>query len=176
MNCYFCGLNLVPTEHNPTAMRCPDTKCKGYGFAIKEPMNEPKSQTPLTDALDKDLQRDIASMQLQRAKLYEIVQHAMCSYDKHARSLELKLQEAERQRDEARLQAQQGNETVYRWRKLVSDAEAERDQLIKVVDALAKAGLCNCIEHGGIGCDECVSAYHDHSLLPHVQAKKGQAE
>ena len=39
MKCYFCGLNLIPTEHNPTAMRCPDTKCHGYGFPIKEPMN-----------------------------------------------------------------------------------------------------------------------------------------
>lgn len=34
----------------------------------------------------------------------------------------------ERERDEALLQAQQGNELVYRWRKLVTDAEEERDK------------------------------------------------
>ena len=47
MNCYFCGLNLIPDHHNPTAMRCPDTKCQGYGFAIKQPVTTP---TPETDS------------------------------------------------------------------------------------------------------------------------------
>lgn len=58
MNCYFCGLNLIPEQYNPTSMRCPDTKCQGYGFAINEPMPTPQTPTPETDAAEMFLNDD----------------------------------------------------------------------------------------------------------------------
>ena len=86
-----------------------------------------------------------------------------------ARSLELKLQEAERQRDEAianytLAHSNLGNE-VFENGKL----QAERDQLIKVVDEFAKC--C-----GSFSKDGGTSALLAYSLLPHVQAKKGNKQ
>ncbi len=103
MNCHFCGLNLIPSGYSPTAMRCPNTKCIDYGFAIKEPMTE-------------------------------LI---------HARDT----------------------------------AIAERDQLIKVVDALAHGIEAfrdfGCAKHG-THYDVMMKCYEAYSLLPHVQAKKGK--
>ena len=122
---------------------------------------EPKPQTPLTDARQVELNR--LGFVEWRSKMLD-----------HARSLELKLQEAERQRDEA-------------WKLANSKAEesgmfrAERDQLIKVVDELVDA-----LKHGlGTHGDSCSAgdscsvvtdgekALEAYSLLLHVQAKKG---
>lgn len=115
---------------------------------------EPKLQTPLTDAKCKEA---FAS----NYRYYE-----MCDF---ARSLEIKLQEAERQRDEAKLQATQGNDTVYRWRKLVTEAEAERDQLIKVVEKFHEAHEACTFQDSEELQSEALDAY---SALPHVQARK----
>lgn len=91
--------------------------------------------------------------------------------------LKNKLQEAERQRDEAKRHEREANKgaeinahinTELIRKRLV--VEAERDQLIKVVDELADAIRWNKKSGVGFYGDEAMKAY---SLLPHVQAKKG---
>ena len=160
-------------------MRCPDTKCQGYGFAIKEPINEPTSQTPLTDAENKrtgwpsfyyDFARSL-ELKLQETTLW-IEKSNTAQY---AMELEEKLKEAERQRDEARLLTNKAHEhsaLMADWRKRI---EAERDQLIKVVDELAHGIEAfrdfGCAKHG-THYDVMMKCYEDYSLLPHVQAKK----
>jgi hypothetical protein len=75
-------------------------------------------------------------------------------------SLELKLQEAERQRDEA-------NEHLDSTNISCNRAEAERDQLIKVVD---KAVIPYKLQ--SIRTHEIQALIDSYSILPHVQAKK----
>jgi len=149
-------------------MRCPDTKCQGYGFAIKEPMNEPKPQTPLTDAFEESLETGNFIKRVKKAMDF-------------VRSLELELQEAERQRDEAKDYAKRQEDFLQRVYACTcvhhNDKErselvcpvclkAERDQLIKVVDAYALA----------LTDEQLNKADKAYSLLPHVQAKKGNKE
>jgi hypothetical protein len=82
-------------------------------------MNEPKPHTPLTDTVESEAIRQFAQGQSWRGVLRYV-----CG---ESRSLELKLQEAERQRDGA-------NEHLDSTNISCDRAEAERDQLIKVVD------------------------------------------
>ena len=125
---------------------------------------EPKPQTPLTNSFE-TFCLGTGTPELVRKD--------------DARSLELKLQEAERQRDEA-------NEHLDSTNISCDRAEAERDQLIKVVD-----GYHSMIEdtvlvrntdndHNiqsfltqGLRITETITAY---SILPHVQAKKGNQD
>jgi hypothetical protein len=81
-------------------------------------MNEPKSQTPLTD--DKCLGRLLSQVDAN-----------------FARSLELKLQESERQRDEAMKSLSQAVDDGAMAEVFKARMQTERDQLIKVVDDLA---------------------------------------
>ena len=115
--------------------------------------NEPKPQTPLTD----DAEQEFVKV------------HGLSGFGiaKLARSLELKLQEAERQRDEAianytLAHSNLGNE-VFENGKL----QAERDQLRKVADELASDLEYMHDKYGYTSAS--LAAY---SLLPHVQAKK----
>ena len=150
-----------------------------------------KPQTPLTDA---ELKHFIAN--------YDNVAYAEAV--DFARSLELKLQEAEAktslegyhalgkqvadaldQRDEAVNALTISRETARQLHEGVINLKAERDQLIKVVDKVMQRAwhqkTCACLQNGRpinpLACDcgygEVVTL---HSLLPHVQAKKGNQD
>ena len=89
-------------------------------------------------------------------------------------SLRKQLQEAERQRDEAhdkcnnlceQLTQEEGKQTVL---------QAERDQLIKVVDELASDLECMDDKYGYTSAS--LASLESYSLLPHVQAKKGNKQ
>jgi hypothetical protein len=160
-------------------------------------MNEPKPQTPLTDAL----------LDLRGNKRILPNDHNLTGWSSedcyafidHARSLEIKLQEAERQRDEVRQQIKDagdkltdipiGNEhetyslskrceiaiTVkqYAWKEM-DEKRAERDQLIKVVDAYHQAWNGYKVFPSLANERQFADAETAYSLLPHVQAKKGK--
>ena len=139
-------------------------------------MNEPKPQTPLTDAAECESEIDWPIECLD-----------------HARSLELKLQEAERQRDEAKHWIENYkdlyDEKKKQWYNSVTcvcadmpnvahyikQIEAERDQLIKVVDELATSlqEAADTYDEEGFNNANFLMALTAYSLLPHVQAKKG---
>ena len=140
---------------------------------------EPKPQTPLTNALEmshKKLEFETGSSFEETAQLVEQIVKEL--YD-HARSLELKLQEAEllirglettqtflenenkefeRQRDELK------NHFIVKYGLKL---EAERDQLIKVVD---KAVIPYKLQ--SIRTHEIQALIDSYSLLPHVVEQK----
>ena len=128
-------------------------------------MNEPKSQTPLTDAEEstvddnKVVPADFArslELKLQETKLW-IEKSNTAQY---AFELKEKLQEAERQRDKARRSLHYGT---------MCEVVDERDQLIKVVDMFE-------IERNGKLEETFKYTILWRSLLPHVQAKKGNKQ
>ena len=136
---------------------------------IKEHMNpaEPKPQTPLTDAQYKEYSRRDNNVK--------------CVDINFARSLELKLQEAERQRDEAKAKLKtihkelgcelsDPNGTIWEH---AAKVEAERDQLIKVVDSAYVSLEARQRYLSTEGTKQVLEAY---SRLPHVRAKKSIAE
>ena len=166
----------------------------------------PKPQTPLTDAhyhpsrSDRWLKKDenfarSLELKLQEAeeKLTVLIPEYTKAETKYKRltvenleydvsltqeretnlSLRQQLQEAERQLDESRQESVNCN---YYKKALLARSDikeeqavkAERDQLIRVVDELARAT--------NEGRPETIKrALANYSLLPHVQAKKGQA-
>jgi len=84
------------------------------------------------------------------------------------------LSQLEQELKEARLLAQQGTETVYRWRKLITEAEEERDQLKKVVDAVIDYDVTfGKPSEGSLARHEAyASLVSSCNSLPHVIAKR----
>ena len=125
---------------------------------------EPKPQTPLTDAAEQSWREQSG-------------QEGFVTED-FARSLELKLQEAKRQRDEAIKKLHEPDIEKYIKMSL------ERDQLITVVDKLSSTieQYLNLCGSGYLGSEyfelkKMVQSQYDasgHSLLPHVLAKENK--
>ena len=163
---------------------------------IKEHMNpaEPKPQTPLTDAIrltiaagDWIKESDATDAALFHAESLELkLQETVLWIEKsntaqYAQELELKLQEAERQRDEAKAKLKtihkelgcelsDPNGTIWEH---AAKVEAERDQLIKVVDSAYVSLEARQRYLSTEGTKQVLEAY---SRLPHVRAKKSIAE
>ena len=163
-------------------------------------MNEPKSQTPLTDAARIDnadlsdwgtgkseyVYADFArslELKLQEAK-QEIMMLSIDGANKDEQHGK-QLQEAECQRDEAKDYAKRQEDFLQRAYACTcihhNDKErselicpvclkAERDQLVKVVDAL----MHTTSHHASL--NDHVQARESYYLLPHVQAKKGNQD
>ena len=219
MKCSICG-GLIQDIYWEGEIPC---SCQSRTEST-QPMTttEPKPQTPLTNAFANEMYRSgidshhDGQMAINHArslelKLQEAKQEIMMLSIDGANKDELhkkQLQEAERQRDEALFQLKLiGDMAVVDWDdttvgkvdgvlgvneqpsktyiervrnlyKRAQDAvklEAERDQLIKVVDELA-SGLKQHTKNLVTMCSQCDKALAAYSLLPHVIAKKGTAQ
>lgn len=125
MNCYFCGLNLIPCAHNDTRLHCPDTKCSGYGAYLTDTNMTlpPTTKTPLTDAEE--------WLVIHLGKCEKVVSA------KIARQLELKNQELEAEIERLK-KDNHAHCTALMTTAMWEGLEEERDALKLAGDELAK--------------------------------------
>ena len=172
MKCSICG-GLIQDIYWEGEIPC---SCPSRTESTQPMTTTPKPPTPLTDATQRKIFAIIKDTSTMEDDIGTIL-HAIELEMDNARSLELKLQETEHQRDEAK------NELLG---DKFADLLAERDQLIKVADELAAS--INGLSFDGYSCCQdglhhpnrkwCIAARSTtkaitaYSLLPHVIAKK----